>query len=72
VLVNYTVPADPQTKTPETKGTVRVTVKEQYCAFPHEDPTNREVLFQEDNDGQGPTVEEAHWPTGWRRVMDAG
>ena len=30
--------------------------------------TNREVLFQEDNDGQGPTVEEAHWPTGWRRV----
>jgi hypothetical protein len=38
VLVNYIVPADPQAKTPETKGTVRVTVKEQYCAFPNEDP----------------------------------
>ena len=29
---------------------------------------NREVLFQEDNDGQGPTIAEARWPDGWRRV----
>jgi hypothetical protein len=27
-----------------------------------------EVLFQEDNQGQGPLVEEARWSTGWRRI----
>jgi len=38
VLVNYVIPADPNT--PDSKpqpGTVRVTVKEQYYAFPSED-----------------------------------
>jgi hypothetical protein len=38
VLVKYAVPADDQAGTPEVKGAVRVTVKEQYYSFPTEDP----------------------------------
>jgi hypothetical protein len=37
VLVNYHVKADPENGIEERKGTVRVTVREQYYAFPSED-----------------------------------
>jgi hypothetical protein len=37
VLVHFTLPANPEANTPETKQAVRVTVKEQYTAFPNED-----------------------------------
>jgi hypothetical protein len=39
VLVDYTVPADIDTGQPQpSKGTLRITVKEQYAKFPNEEP----------------------------------
>jgi hypothetical protein len=38
VLVNWTTKGNPEAGTEDQQGTVRVTVKEQYCKFPDESP----------------------------------